>query len=72
MLSTVQRTYDWLGPIERISVLEMGIILEELPKFKVKNKKVITNRKQLELKNKLIKFCIKHFDDYQPNYKRDC
>ena len=26
----------------------------------------------VKLTNKLIKFCIKHFDDYQPNYKGDC
>ena len=28
--------------------------------------------KNVKLYKKLIKFCIKHFNDYQPNYKEDC
>ena len=27
--------------------------------------------KNVKLSNKLINFCIKHFNDYQPNYKED-
>ena len=27
--------------------------------------------KNVKLTNRLINFCIKHFDDYQPNYKED-
>ena len=40
--------------------------LEELPEHKIKDNKVITNKKELKLKNKLIKFCKNHFSDYKP------
>lgn len=40
---------------------------EELPNHKIKGDKVILNKKELRLKIKLIKFCIKHFEDYRPD-----
>ena len=40
--------------------------LEELPTYKFTKDKAIPNKKESELKIRLIKFCIKHFNDYKP------
>ncbi len=48
--------------------------LEELDiyGFKGMSKKEEELDRNAKLANKLIKLCIKHFNDYQPNYKEDC
>ena len=46
-----------------------GISVYEFQCSTKKEKEQIRNN--IKLLNKLIKFCIKHFDNYQPNYEED-
>ena len=48
--------------------------LEELNIYEFKSmtkKEKEQVKKNMELANKLIEFCIKHFNDFQPNYKEN-
>mgnify|MGYP001580775598 CR=1 FL=1 len=63
-----------LGLLNRFNWEILDENLEELDVYKFKN--MTKNRKEqikknIKLLNKLITFCVKHFEDYKPNYKKD-